>query len=96
MSNEAKTPDYFLAILLLSVAIVVTSGTQLFNSFQQRSQLKKSLVQAAAAEKQAVAVSNTLQGLSRDLVGLSATSNGAKQIVQEFGIRINNPAPAKK
>ncbi len=79
----------FWPITVVFVALMIGYSIQLWGLFNQRQQIQKTEASLRGLEPQARLVNTTLQKVSQELIELSATSAPAKQIVNDFNIRIN-------
>ncbi|GAB4240285.1 MAG: hypothetical protein OHK005_02350 [Candidatus Methylacidiphilales bacterium] len=96
--SEPSAPNYspFWPLLPVLLVLIVINGFQLRNTFEQRHNLNRMGAQLETILPQARLINETMVGLSRDLLNLAATSQGARQIVGEFQIRQAQPtSPAQ-
>ena len=91
MNDDSTTQRYspFWPITIVFVALMIGYSIQLGGLFNQRQQIQKTEISLTGLLPQAQAVNATLQKVSQELIELSATSVPAKQIVNDFNIRIN-------
>lgn len=86
-SSDGHSP--FLAVFVVFVALLVGYALQLWNLAAQAQQIQKTDASLVSLQPQVKILSTTLQGVSRDLMILSTNSPAARQIVSEFGIRVD-------
>lgn len=85
----------FWAIATVFLALGIVYGFQVRDLWQTRAQLRQSLVQVNPALNQALVVNNTLVQLGNDLLRLAETSPAAREVVQQFNVRRNQPIEPK-
>ena len=81
----------FFANMVVFIALLIGYGLQLWNLAAQNDQIRKTDAFLDAQKPKVREIGAILQGVSHDLVGLSSNSPAAKQIVTEFGIRLQQP-----
>ena len=82
----------FKPVTAVFAVLVIGYSLQLWNLFEQSTQLKKTNASYTELNPQIRNLSTVLQVVSQDLIGLSTNSLAASQIVKDFNIRIN-PGP---
>jgi|GEM_PF-2015531 len=93
-NNNSFSP--FWAVAWFLMVFTILTAVDIYGMFQYRAALQKALVESRQNVNRARAVNDALTGLTRDLLLLSDRSPGARQIVQDFGIRaVKGPNPAQ-
>jgi hypothetical protein len=91
-SNPNEYSVYW-PLLPVIVVLVAVNGLQLKGSLEQRAQLKIAQANLEGVLPQAQLINSTMLGLSKDVLALAETSEGARKIVQDFQIREVQPPP---
>lgn len=78
-------------MLTLSVALVLLLGWQMILAWQTRSNLRQQFEQRQQLVAQSQLVQQNVQSLVNDLLNLAETDADAKQIVEKYNIRRNQP-----
>ena len=74
-------------------ALLVVNLVQLTSIVQERKSVNQTVLNAKQAINRYKTVSDKLENLAKDLMRLSLTNSEAKEIVTQFNIQMNQPAP---
>jgi Tfp pilus assembly protein PilO len=90
-ASENGASDYspFWAVAIVFLVLMIGYTVQLYNQWDQRHQARNTEAALVEMMPRVKAINAKLEGVSQELIRLSATSATAKQIVEEFGIRRN-------
>jgi len=80
-------------LIVVLGALLIVNSVQFFSIVRERSAVKQVTTNADQAVARYRLVSDKLESLAKDLMRLSLTNPEAKEIVTQFNIQMNQPAP---
>ncbi|MDX6765497.1 MAG: hypothetical protein SFU85_01770 [Candidatus Methylacidiphilales bacterium] len=89
--SEESSFDAFLPLTLLSLALCLILGWQIFNAIQTRSAMTNQFQQRKQLVDQSAKVQSGLEAMINDLLTLADNDKDAKAIVDKYQIRRNAP-----
>ena len=80
-------------LIVVLGALLIVNSVQFVSIVRERSAVKQVTTNADQAVARYRLVSDKLESLAKDLMRLSLTNPEAKEIVTQFNIQMNQPAP---